>query len=180
MFVCFHAPSLTSGILSWELDSLVDSFSFFPTMTEASSSSPRVHLFFSSRWRQREWRKIWILFEAVSFCPDVLLVSSPQLSWNLPRARSLLRSCPESSHPWGWQLYRSHGKTLLNAPLCFTESHWTCWVDGVVGGTFPLMLHEERGCCFVIMPSQHRVPVLNPNNKPNPPLYLYCFWSWGE
>lgn len=99
VFVCFHAPSLTSGILSLELDSLVDSFSFFPTMTEASSSSPRVHLFFSSRWRQREWRKIWILFEAVSLCFDVLLVSSPQLSWNLPRASSLLRSCPKSPIP---------------------------------------------------------------------------------
>ncbi len=43
--------------------------------------------------------KIWILFEAVSFCPDVLLVPSPQLSWNLPRSRSLLRSCPESPIP---------------------------------------------------------------------------------
>lgn len=79
------------------------------------------------------------------------------------------------THPWEWQLYRSREKTLLNASL----SHWT-WVGGVVGGTFPLMPHKERGCCFVIMPSQHRVPVLKSNNKPNPPLYRYCSWSWGE
>lgn len=80
---------------------------------------------------------------------------------------------------WGWQLYRSRGKTLLNAPLCFTESEWT-WVGGVVGGIFPLMLHKECGCCFVIMPSQHRVTVLKPNNKPTPSLYLYCSRSWVE
>lgn len=174
MFVCFHAPSRTSGILSWELDSLVDSFSFFPMMTEASSSSPRVHLFFSSRWRQREWRKIWILFEAVSFCPDVLLVSSPQLSWNLPRARSLLRSCPESPIPEDDSCTVVVGKR---------SSMLLCVLLRVTGLVELVVWLEERfhscstrnvDAAFVIIPSQHRVPVLKPNNKPNPPLYLYC------
>ncbi len=153
-------PSLTSGILSWELDSLVDSFSFFPTTTEASSSSPRVHLFFSSRWKSGSYLKLFL--SALTFCSTLTTAQLKSASFE-----ELTAVVSQVTHPWGWQLYHSRGKKLLSASL----SHGS-WVGGVDGGTIPLMLHKERGCCCIIMPSQHRVPVLKSNNKPNPPLYL--------
>ncbi len=121
MFVCFHAPSLTSGILSWELDSLVDSFSFFPTTTEASSSSPRVHLFFSSRWKSGSYLKLFL--SALTFCSTLTTAQLKSASFE-----DLTAVVSRVTHPWGWQLYHSRGKSS-SVLLLVTGVELVVWME---------------------------------------------------
>lgn len=80
------------------------------------------------------------------------------LSWRsaciLTTAQLESASCKELTavvsrvtHPWGWQLYRSHGKTLLNAPVFYWESldllSWWC-------GWRNVSTHAPRGTWMLL------------------------------